>query len=194
MACVSVPAATAEMERAFSGRRPGFRFHPTDQELVSFFLRRKVFQHGHGGCIPDVDLYKFEPHQLPDMDPIRVDAESDGAEVVNEIMQSILGGFGANTEHMHVESESDAANANKDLMQYTLGGGGTDDNPIHVESVSDEAKTSMDTMQFAFGGMGAYNNPIQIKSEVDGVDTDKGEKKFLTDGRRHMLCRDADSH
>ncbi|KAF7019686.1 hypothetical protein CFC21_032849 [Triticum aestivum] len=64
MACVSVPAATAEMERAFSHLRPGFRFHPTDQELVGFFLRRKVLL-GHGGFIPEVDLYKFEPHHLP---------------------------------------------------------------------------------------------------------------------------------
>ncbi|KAM3405693.1 hypothetical protein ACQJBY_008293 [Aegilops geniculata] len=64
MACVSVPAATAEMERAFSHLRPGFKFHPTDQELVGFFLRRKVLL-GHGGFIPEVDLYKFEPHHLP---------------------------------------------------------------------------------------------------------------------------------
>lgn len=65
MACVPVPAARAEMERAFSHLRPGFRFHPTDQELVGFFLRRKVLL-GHGGSfIPEVDLYKFEPHQLP---------------------------------------------------------------------------------------------------------------------------------
>lgn len=70
MASVTVGAAAAEMERAFSSTDhllPGFRFHPTDQELVRFFLRRKVFQQGHGGFIPDVDLYKFEPHQLPGM-------------------------------------------------------------------------------------------------------------------------------
>ncbi|KAM3405612.1 hypothetical protein ACQJBY_008236 [Aegilops geniculata] len=64
MAGVSVRAATAEMERAFSHLRPGFRFHPTDQELVGFYLRRKVLGHD-GGFIPEVDLYKLEPHQLP---------------------------------------------------------------------------------------------------------------------------------
>ncbi|XP_044318117.1 NAC domain-containing protein 86-like [Triticum aestivum] len=64
MAYVTVPAATAEMDGAFSHLRPGFRFHPTDQELVSFYLRRKVL--GHGGCfIPEVDLYKLQPHHLP---------------------------------------------------------------------------------------------------------------------------------
>ncbi|VAH55100.1 unnamed protein product [Triticum turgidum subsp. durum] len=64
MAGVSVRAATAEMDRAFSHPLPGFRFHPTDQELVSFYLRRKVLR--HGGCfIPEVDLYKLQPHHLP---------------------------------------------------------------------------------------------------------------------------------
>ncbi|KAE8778098.1 NAC domain-containing protein 78 [Hordeum vulgare] len=66
MASVTVGAAAAEMEHALTDHLlPGFRFHPTDQELLRFFLRRKVFQQGHGGFIPDFDLYKFEPHQLP---------------------------------------------------------------------------------------------------------------------------------
>ncbi|XP_037471677.1 NAC domain containing protein 52-like [Triticum dicoccoides] len=64
MPCVTVRAATAEMDRAFSHLRPGFRFHPTDQELVRFFLRRKILL-GHGGFIPEVDLYKFEPQDVP---------------------------------------------------------------------------------------------------------------------------------
>ncbi|XP_010933505.1 uncharacterized protein [Elaeis guineensis] len=46
---------------------PGFRFHPTDDELVGYYLKRKV-----DGLkielevIPVIDLYKFEPWELPD--------------------------------------------------------------------------------------------------------------------------------
>ncbi|XP_057765228.1 NAC domain-containing protein 54-like [Salvia miltiorrhiza] len=46
---------------------PGFRFHPTDEELVAYYLDRKI----NGGTIeleviPEVDLYKCEPWDLPD--------------------------------------------------------------------------------------------------------------------------------
>ncbi|CAK9199610.1 unnamed protein product, partial [Sphagnum troendelagicum] len=46
---------------------PGFRFHPTDEELVAYYLKRKV----SGRAIEDdviavVDLYKCEPWDLPD--------------------------------------------------------------------------------------------------------------------------------
>lgn len=44
---------------------PGFRFHPTDEELVDYYLKRKI----KGleielDIIPEVDLYKLEPWQL----------------------------------------------------------------------------------------------------------------------------------
>ncbi|KAF8412529.1 hypothetical protein HHK36_000497 [Tetracentron sinense] len=46
---------------------PGFRFHPTDEELVDYYLKRKA-----DGLkielevIPVIDLYKFDPWELPD--------------------------------------------------------------------------------------------------------------------------------
>ncbi|KAJ6317925.1 hypothetical protein OIU76_013467 [Salix suchowensis] len=46
---------------------PGFRFHPTDEELVGYYLDRKI--NGHAielEIIPEVDLYKCEPWDLPD--------------------------------------------------------------------------------------------------------------------------------
>ncbi|KAF6134182.1 hypothetical protein GIB67_013579 [Kingdonia uniflora] len=46
---------------------PGFRFHPTDEELVSYYLKRKVEgQKIELEVIPVIDLYKFEPWELPD--------------------------------------------------------------------------------------------------------------------------------
>lgn len=45
---------------------PGFRFHPTDEELVLFYLKQKVRGKSiRYDAIPDVDIYKFEPWELP---------------------------------------------------------------------------------------------------------------------------------
>ncbi|WZY74593.1 hypothetical protein YC2023_020977 [Brassica napus] len=46
---------------------PGFRFHPTDIELVRYYLKRKVLgKKLLVDAIPEVDIYKFEPSDLPD--------------------------------------------------------------------------------------------------------------------------------
>ncbi|XP_019184537.1 PREDICTED: NAC domain-containing protein 2-like [Ipomoea nil] len=45
---------------------PGFRFHPTDEELVVHYLCRKcAAQSISVPIIADIDLYKFDPWQLP---------------------------------------------------------------------------------------------------------------------------------
>lgn len=47
---------------------PGFRFHPTDEELVRYYLRRKAcakpfrFQ-----AVIEIDVYKSEPWELAGM-------------------------------------------------------------------------------------------------------------------------------
>ncbi|GJN15769.1 hypothetical protein PR202_gb02708 [Eleusine coracana subsp. coracana] len=58
-----------EMAAAAAGEQglpPGFRFHPTDEELVTFYLASKVF---NGACcgvdIAEVDLNRCEPWDLP---------------------------------------------------------------------------------------------------------------------------------
>ena len=49
----------------FSHVPPGFRFHPTDEELVDYYLRKKVASKRIDlDFIKDVDLYKIEPWDL----------------------------------------------------------------------------------------------------------------------------------
>lgn len=52
---------------SFVSLPPGFRFHPTDDELVGYYLKRK--EDGleiELEVIPVIDLYKFDPWELPD--------------------------------------------------------------------------------------------------------------------------------
>ncbi|KAM7267255.1 hypothetical protein ACFE04_009421 [Oxalis oulophora] len=45
---------------------PGFRFHPTDEELITYYLTRKVSDFSFTSkAIVDVDLNKSEPWDLP---------------------------------------------------------------------------------------------------------------------------------
>ncbi|XP_062190038.1 NAC domain-containing protein 58-like [Phragmites australis] len=59
MMCAAQAAATSQMP-------PGFRFHPTDEELILHYLRNRA---ASAPCpvpiIADVDIYKFDPWDLP---------------------------------------------------------------------------------------------------------------------------------
>lgn len=45
---------------------PGFRFHPTDEELVGFYLRRKLDKKPITlQLIKQIDIYKYDPWDLP---------------------------------------------------------------------------------------------------------------------------------
>lgn len=45
---------------------PGFRFHPTDEELVVHYLKKKAASAPLPvSIIAEVDLYKFDPWELP---------------------------------------------------------------------------------------------------------------------------------
>ncbi|XP_050886198.1 NAC domain-containing protein 53 isoform X1 [Lathyrus oleraceus] len=52
---------------------PGFRFHPTDEEIICFYLKRKLtgnlppsFDH-----LAVIDIYKFEPWDLPSLSKLK---------------------------------------------------------------------------------------------------------------------------
>lgn len=47
---------------------PGFRFHPTDEELLVHYLKKKVAgRRVNNGVIGEIEIYKFEPADLPGM-------------------------------------------------------------------------------------------------------------------------------
>ncbi|KAK6238218.1 hypothetical protein QUC31_003687 [Theobroma cacao] len=51
---------------------PGFRFHPTDVELLKYYLRRKVLgKKFRFEAIAELDLYKYAPWDLPDKSLLR---------------------------------------------------------------------------------------------------------------------------
>ncbi|KAL2554618.1 NAC domain-containing protein 78 [Forsythia ovata] len=51
---------------------PGFRFHPTDEELVRYYLRRKVCGKSFRfDAISEIDIYKVEPWDLPSMSNLK---------------------------------------------------------------------------------------------------------------------------
>ncbi|XP_057996066.1 NAC domain-containing protein 7 isoform X2 [Hevea brasiliensis] len=57
-----------ENMHSFSHVPPGFRFHPTEEELVDYYLRKKVNSRSiDPDVIKDVDLYKIEPWDLQEI-------------------------------------------------------------------------------------------------------------------------------
>ena len=45
---------------------PGFRFHPTDIELVKYYLKRKIIgKKINTQVVSEVDIYKYAPWDLP---------------------------------------------------------------------------------------------------------------------------------
>ncbi|CBI31879.3 unnamed protein product, partial [Vitis vinifera] len=62
----------------FSHVPPGFRFHPTDEELVDYYLRKKVASRRIDlDVIKDVDLYKIEPWDLQELCKIGTEEQNE---------------------------------------------------------------------------------------------------------------------
>ncbi|KAJ8765851.1 hypothetical protein K2173_020367 [Erythroxylum novogranatense] len=63
---VTPPSSPAPKPTA-AALAPGFRFHPTDEELVSYYLKRKVSNKPvRFDAIAEIDIYKNEPWDLSD--------------------------------------------------------------------------------------------------------------------------------
>ncbi|XP_078443161.1 NAC domain-containing protein 17-like [Wolffia australiana] len=65
-----LPESSAEQSNGGDMKRPGwppgFRFHPTDEELVLYYLKRKIGRRRiRMDAIGEVDVYKCEPWDLP---------------------------------------------------------------------------------------------------------------------------------
>ncbi|MBA0590398.1 hypothetical protein Gorai_019104, partial [Gossypium raimondii] len=66
------------MESMESCVPPGFRFHPTDEELVGYYLRKKVAsQKIDLDVIRDIDLYRIEPWDLQERCRIGYEEQSE---------------------------------------------------------------------------------------------------------------------
>ncbi|WOL05115.1 protein FEZ-like [Canna indica] len=66
MKCLRVMGERSDMEKGDEIVMPGFRFHPTDEELVGFYLKRKVQQRPLPiELIRQLDIYKYDPWDLP---------------------------------------------------------------------------------------------------------------------------------
>nr|AAM34770.1 nam-like protein 7 [Petunia x hybrida] len=51
---------------------PGFRFHPTDEELVLYYLKRKICRRRILlDAIAETDVYKWDPEDLPDLSKLK---------------------------------------------------------------------------------------------------------------------------
>jgi hypothetical protein len=56
----------SDMDKSDEVLLPGFRFHPTDEELVGFYLKRKIQQKPLSiELIRQLDIYKYDPWDLP---------------------------------------------------------------------------------------------------------------------------------
>ncbi|KAG2245530.1 hypothetical protein Bca4012_069395 [Brassica carinata] len=61
---------------AVSTAFPGFKFSPTDIELISYYLKRKMDGLERSvEIIPELDIYNFEPWDLPDKSVVKSESE-----------------------------------------------------------------------------------------------------------------------
>ncbi|CAK9171143.1 unnamed protein product [Ilex paraguariensis] len=62
----------------FSHVPPGFRFHPTDEELVDYYLRKKIASKAIDlDVIKDVDLYNIEPWDIEELCKLGTEDQND---------------------------------------------------------------------------------------------------------------------
>ncbi|CAI9116422.1 OLC1v1017562C3 [Oldenlandia corymbosa var. corymbosa] len=64
-----------EITSCFEDRKlfpPGFRFHPTDEELILYYLKRKICRRRRRmDVITETDVYKWDPEELPGLSKLK---------------------------------------------------------------------------------------------------------------------------
>ena len=64
--CIVVNKRSEDHQLDLVDLPPGFRFHPTDEEIITHYLTEKVVNAGFtSSAIGDADLNKCEPWDLP---------------------------------------------------------------------------------------------------------------------------------
>ncbi|GKU91641.1 hypothetical protein SLEP1_g5486 [Rubroshorea leprosula] len=72
MGCESNSGIVKTGTTAATALAPGFRFHPTDEELVSYYLKRKILDKPvRFNAIGDVDIYGHEPWNLSEFSRLK---------------------------------------------------------------------------------------------------------------------------
>lgn len=61
MGVTSPPTTTVAAPPPPTSLAPGFRFHPTDEELVMYYLRNACGKPFRFQIISEIDVYKYEP-------------------------------------------------------------------------------------------------------------------------------------
>ncbi|KAK9277020.1 hypothetical protein L1049_006559 [Liquidambar formosana] len=94
---------------------PGFRFHPTDEELVGFYLKRKIQQRPLSiELIKQLDIYKHDPWDLPTQRALSHSWISPLPETItSEILTQ-----GAHSAHFNSENMSSAAKPGPTAIQF----------------------------------------------------------------------------
>ncbi|TXG56495.1 hypothetical protein EZV62_017808 [Acer yangbiense] len=151
---------------------PGFRFHPTDEELVGFYLKKKIQQRPLSiELIKQLDIYKYDPWDLPSKIFIYINLSSS---LLNIILQHAWPLFLSDRNHIISDMDSWAIcrifkkinSTAQRALSHSWVSAETTNNNTHFSSDNmsslTAAKTASSSMPFNFD----YVNEIQQSSST----------------------------
>ncbi|KVI03036.1 No apical meristem (NAM) protein [Cynara cardunculus var. scolymus] len=165
---------------------PGFRFHPTDEELVAYYLKRKI--NGHEielQVIPEVDLYKCEPWDLPEwyfFSPR--DRKYPNGSRTNRATKS--GYWKATGKDRKVNSQSRAMGMKKTLVYYR----GRAPHGSRTDWVMHEYRLDERECETASGLQDAYSLCRVFKKSLNAPKATTTGDRYATAASDHSSCID----